>query len=231
MKKISIYLIFILLFCSCQQNSDDSLDQNSTVQSSAYLDIAADLDNMEISNLSIEEEKIYYEAKKRFGTLVEYKNEQFYLKYDNCEVINISASLFEHFKKIMECSNEFYNKLSNVEKEKYGNFLLRNIQPKTRTRTETVAGGVDGFVRTWSGFDIYLSNNILLAIALGADITGTIAALIPEPTLSTKVLAAGCGLVTAVAGYTAATCPNGIIISCTYPVPVVGCIPFRIQKQ
>lgn len=231
MKKISIYLILTLAICACQQNSDNSLDPNPPKQFSTYLDIITDIDHTEIGNLSIEEEKIYYEAKERFGILVEYKNEQFYLKDENCDAINISPGLFEHFKKIIDRSNNYYNSLSNAQKEKLGSYSIENNQPRTRTGTETVVGGIDGFVRTWSGFDVYLSNNILLAMALGADIAGTIAGLIPEPTLSTKVIAAGCGLVTAVAGYTAATCPNGIIISYTYPIPVVGCIPFRIQKQ
>lgn len=231
MKKISISLLFIFAIFACQQNSDDNLDQNSRKASTSYLDIEADLDHTEISNLSIEEEKIYYEARERFGTLVEYKNEQFYLKEYNCEAINISPSLFEHFKTIMDHSNSYYNNLSNDQKEMLDSYSIINNISRTRTTTETVIGGIDGFARTWSGFDVYLSNNILLAMAFGADITGTIAALIPDPTLATKVIAGGCGLLVAVAGYTASTCPNGIIISYTYPAPVVGCIPFRIQKQ
>lgn len=41
---------------------------------STYLDINIDLNNVEISNLSLTEEKTYMEAKERFGSIVDYKD-------------------------------------------------------------------------------------------------------------------------------------------------------------
>ncbi len=228
MKKISIYLIFMLLFCSCQQNSDDSLDQNSTVQSSAYLDIAADLDNMEISNLSIEEEKIYYEAKKRFGTLVEYKNEQFYLKHDNYKDINISSNLFDHFKEIMNRSNKFYNQLSKGQKEEIVSCSMDITRPITRNRGEIPAVGDGGFVRQWYGFDVYLTNRDLRLIQAGTAAVAAIAYYVPE--LYSKGVAGACTLASALAGFTAELCPNGIVVSFVYPVPT-GCFPVSASRR
>lgn len=223
MKNKILFTLLILIVCSCQSNVDDEQALQNF--------IAIDMEGKYADELSIEEEKLYYEARSRFNTIVEYKNEQFYLISNNSKDINISPSLFEHFKQIMERSNDYYSRLSKVQKEKINISLIRITQPKTKTRTEIPGYGESGFVRTWYGFDVYLSSSDLQKIGLGASAAGIIAMYIPDPSLS-KAISLTCGLGGVVAEWAALNNPNGIIVSFVYPVPAPGaCLPFNASSR
>lgn len=236
MKSVFLFIyvgITIFTISACQQEeslNDVNKEPDST--HSAYLDINEDLNHIEISNLTIEEEKIYIEARERFAKIVDYKDQQFYLLHRNYNALNISEKLFSHFEKIMNHSNDDMRGLSEDQIGRVVVYSDVSTTIRVKTRNEgTPSGGYSGFERTFWGFDVYLSNFDLICIASGGSAIAYIGSIIPDPTLSTKVVSTACGLVGLLAGFTAATCPNGIVISFAMPVPGVVCMPFNVSKQ
>lgn len=235
MKSVFLFIIAgitIFTISACQQESPNDVNEESVSTYSEYLEINEDLNHIDISNLTIEEEKIYIEARERFGKIVDYKDLQFYLLHRNYSALNISERLFGHFEKIMNHSND---EMRGLSEDQIGRIIVYsdvNITIRVKTRDEgTPSGGYSGFERTFWGFNIYLSNNDLLYIAAGGDAVGLVASMIPDPTLSTKVVAVACGLAGLLATMTAISCPNGIVIYFAMPVPLVGCMPYSISKQ
>lgn len=227
-------IVTLFFICGCHQEEvEETRDVLASTSYPTYLSIDADLDNIEISSLSLVEEKIYIEARERFASVVDYKNQQFYLIHGDYKELNISESLFKHFERVMNRTND---EIEGLTKEQIGNVkvyssITRNIRLKTRRGVE-VSGGISGFERTFWGFKVYFSNNDLLYIAAGGDAVGLFASMIPDPTLSTKVATGLCGFVGLMATFTAISCPNGIVISVVYPVPVPRlCIPYDVNKQ
>ena len=94
---------------SCKQNElvedRDIKPLKVSYHSSRYLSIDQDLDNVELSNLTIEEEQTYFESKERFGSIVEYKDGRFTLSQEDGDNLNISPDLFVHFSSLMNISN------------------------------------------------------------------------------------------------------------------------------
>lgn len=207
----------------------------ASYHSSRFLSIDQDLDNVELSNLTIEEEQIYFESKERFGSIVEYKDGRFTLSQEDGDNLNISPDLFEHFSSLMNISNTVILELEEegiyddveISTQEYTTLTYK----RTKTRTETSGGGETKYVLHWWGFDVYLSQRTLIYIAGGSSIGSYIATIVPDPFLSKVVAGVFCasGVAASILAY---EYPGGVIIKFTYPItPIVGCVVYGVQAQ
>lgn len=110
-------------------------------------------------------------------------------------------------------------------------YSIQSSTPRLKTLSESESRGVNKYVESWYGFDLWISNPTLALISGGSGFTATILGVwVPEPAVS-KVLAtclAFCGMVT---GYLASEYPNGVIISSVFVPGTGSCIPYNIQSQ
>lgn len=216
--KNKIIFVILLVICSCQSNMDDEQTSKD------YIEI--DMQGRSVGELSLEEEKLYIEARSRFDKIVKYDNGQYYLTEINPNHLNISPELYRYFKSIMDYTN------SITKEENVGSVTTISTTLPVRIKTRNEFNGqtnVNGIVQYWYGFDVYLSNSALNQIAAGASLTSVISGYIPHPVA--KAISAACGLTGALSSLGAAFYPNGIIISFSYaPVPG-GCIPYNINAQ
>lgn len=222
MKNKILFIIILIAICACQSNTEENI--NIRYSSTSYIDL--DMNKRNLEDLSIKEEKLYYEARDRFGNIVKYENNHYSLTSNDPQTLNISPELFNHFKMIMNSTNNTI-KEQNITQEA---FISTDNFIRTRTRNEFEGQqNVDGFVSHWYGFELYLSNSTLNKITAGSIGLGAIASRVPHP--AGKPIAGACELTAALTGLGGAFYPNGIIISFGYaPVPG-GCTPYKISAQ
>lgn len=227
MKTIKILIAAMLfLFVACQ-NDENTTSKPLSVYPT-YLEVNEDLDHVAYMDFSLEDEKIYLEARERFDKNVTFQDGQFKVGTQTAVHLNISEELYLHFCKVVQITND------NFKKNIVNGVELSNVQDsrmlKVKTRSEGSTGGTDGFKMYWYGFDVYLSNHSLLYIAAGGNAVSLVCSNIPDPSLATKVVGGACGLAGTLASLGAALYPNGIIISFTYPFTGT-CIPYYITAQ
>lgn len=106
--------------------------------------------------------------------------------------------------------------------DKYKNYVLSNLSdnqtaiftdnsitivPAIQTRA---SGGVNKFVWTWKGFDVYLNNNLCNTLVTGGAIGASLSAIIPDPSLS-KAVGIALGVSTALISHN--NHGNGVIVA------------------
>ena len=89
--------------------------------------------------------------------------------------------------------------LSNLSANERAIFTDNSITivPSVSTRANT---GVNKFVWTWKGFDVYLDHNICSMVVNGGSVATALAAFIPDPTIS-KVVAVALAAVSSLIAY------------------------------
>lgn len=221
--RVLVLTVLIFAFASCEK------DEISFNKAENYLDVDITKPFCEYNDA---EQNIYFDARDRFGKYVSLQDGHYVLA-DNCdaEFLNLSIAVFNHFKMLLEQTNEDLISL-NVWENGKGKLqvVLGNQEffPTVKTRA-IEQGGITMVEVDWYGYNIYLSNRALHDIALGASIATVILAACPEA-VGTKIAAVLTGLCAIAAQELEYRYPDGIILRVAN-IPGTGCIPFDLEGQ
>ena len=218
------FLSFNMMFSSCEKS--DFLSQ----ETEKYININISKPFCEFSD---EEQTSFFEARERFGNFVTLENGNYILaKGCNAASLNIALPLFNHFKALLEQTNEELKSIETWEYKK-GKLLLVSDKAIFFSPLKTKAieqGGITKIEVNWYGYDFYISNSDLHKIATGATLVSIFSTLIPEPLVS-KLSVVISGLCALAAAELEHYYPDGVILSVTQVIPGVGCIPYDISGQ
>jgi hypothetical protein len=154
--------------------------------------------------------------------------------YDDSSQMNILNKMEEAGYLVVDNVNE-----TITITEKYKQYVLENLSsdqdaiftensvtivPKIQTRANK---GVNKFVWTWKGFDIYIDNNICNMVVQGTPVAAALAAFIPDPTV-TKVVAVALAAAAGLIGYN--NHGRGVIIAFAW-IPGKTPVPHWISSQ
>jgi hypothetical protein len=188
--------------------------------------------NKPFNEITENEKTLYSKAQNIMDSRIELLNGQYHIKEKFSSDMGISQEIFNHFKMIMNSTNESIKGLEIVQLS--NGFIIaqpNSIRSIVRLKSsgEASSGGLTQVIGKWYGYDVYLSNVAIQNIGHGGALVALVASLLPDPT-ATKVLAAagsGCALA---AGFLATNYPNGIIVGVTQPVAGM-CVPFSLSSQ
>lgn len=226
-KKITYMLLLITCLTTFSCSSEDT---NPMAENCQLIDFTSD-EPYEQQTLVIQV------AANRLDKYVHYKNGQFELDYCTPEMVGLSETVFDYMQTLMKRQNEIvheYEHLPLVDGNKFVYYGETSNIPRLLTRGEGPTGGVDNIVYQFTAYGIiqkiYISNSTLRAHSNCMDAATTVAAAYPETTI-TKYIASCCGLISELCDFLANRYPNGIIITYSYTVGTLDCVPYTITGQ
>lgn len=124
--------------------------------------------NTPFNGLTENEKILYAKAKDLMDSHIELRNGQYFIKNEFSDNMGMSQEIFNHFRNIMDNTNETIKDLEIVS---VGNrYFTTNTNPirsmiRLKSSSESGGGGIDDVVGNWYGFDVYLSQLSLLNLS------------------------------------------------------------------